>query len=55
MIRLLSSRINGGADVDVPKPDLAGADKSKSRKFEKPSRYGKSCGPRSGVWSLKIT
>lgn len=55
VIRLLSSRINGGADVDVPRPDRAGADKSKSRRFENPSRYGRSCGPRSDVWSPKIT
>jgi len=46
--------MSGGADVVLPKPDRAGADKSNSLKLWNPPRYGKSCGPRNGVWSPRI-
>jgi hypothetical protein len=46
---LLSSKMSGGAEVELPKPDRAGADKSNSLKLWKPPKYGKSCGPLRGV------
>lgn len=46
---LLSSRISGGAEVELPSPERAGADRSSSRKLWKPPKYGKSCGPLNGV------
>lgn len=54
VVMLLSSSMSGGADVELPKPDRAGADKSNSLKLWKPPRYGKSWGPRNVVWSDKI-
>lgn len=38
VVMLLSSRMSGGADVELPKPERAGADKSNSRKFWKPPK-----------------
>lgn len=50
----LSSNING-VDVEPPKPERAGADKSNSRKHGNPLRYGSSCGPRNILLSANIT
>lgn len=51
----LSSNINGVDVVVPPKLDLAAADRSSSRKYGKPPKYGNNCGPRSILLSANIT
>lgn len=50
----LSSKINGLVEVEVPKLERVGDDKSSSRKHGNPDKYGISCGPLIMTLSLKI-
>lgn len=38
VVMLLSSRMSGGAEVELPRPERAGADKSNSLRFWKPPK-----------------
>lgn len=50
----LSSIINGLVAVDVPRLDRVGDDRSNSRRFEKPDKYGINCGPLMMTFSLNV-